>query len=108
MKLMTKEIQNKMPKLYEQEGKGGKAKAYVKYFCPWNHWTWYGFEFDGKDEFFGLVRGNEDELGYFTLSELEKVVHPFGLKIERDLYYTPQTLDEIKAENYLGENNESK
>ena len=104
MKLITKEIANKIPKLYETDGQAeDKKMAYVKYFCPWNHWTWYGFEFDGKDEFFGFVRGDEDELGYFSLAELKSIAGPFGLKIERDLYYTPQSLADIKKENYLGE-----
>jgi hypothetical protein len=78
MKLMTKEIKNKMPKLYEQEGKGGRAMAYVKYFCPWNHWTWYGFEFDGKDEF-GFEKAINlnviDEMSNEDLKRLEKVLN---------------------------------
>ena len=33
--------------------------------------------------------GLEDEWGYFLLSELKSARGPFGLAIERDLYFTP-------------------
>lgn len=111
MKLLTKELCNKIP--YMNEGDG---KAYVKFFCPWGSWTWYVEEAqavvvseDGKTElemslkeavklkakikdvlFYGLVDGFEKEKGYFALSELEELTGPFGLKIERDLYWTPE------------------
>ena len=34
---------------------------YVKFFDPWSQWTWYATEFDGKNEFFGIVvkQGNK-------------------------------------------------
>ena len=97
MKLITKEIKNKLPKIYETDGQAEDKKiAYVIYFCPWGEWTWYGFEFDGKDLFFGYVKGDYNELGYFTLSELESVKGYLGLGIERDLYFTPKPLSEIK------------
>ena len=96
MKLLTKEITNNIPELYAQEKKGDEAIAYIKYFCPWNNWTWFVTEYDGEDTFFGLVCGHETELGYFTLSELQSVQGPMGLKIERDTYFKPKTLKEIK------------
>ncbi|GAI13029.1 unnamed protein product [marine sediment metagenome] len=95
MKLITKEIKNKLPKLYEQDGKGLNSIAYIKFFTPDSNWTWYVTEFDGKDLFFGLVDGFEKELGYFSLSELESVRGPLGLKIERDLHFVPTTLEEL-------------
>jgi len=95
MKLITKEIQNILPKLYEQDDKGLNAIAYVKFFTPDSNWTWYATEFDGKDIFFGLVDGFVKELGYFSLLELESVRGPLGLKIERDLYFEPTTLEEL-------------
>jgi hypothetical protein len=95
MKLITEKVKKELPGLYSQEKKGMDAIAHVKYFCPWNNWTWYATEFDGKDTFFGLVKGFEEELGYFTLSELEGVTGPMGLKIERDLYFKPCKLSEL-------------
>jgi len=95
MKLLTKEIQKKLPPLYSQEKKGQKAIAYVKFFTPDSNWTWYATEFDGKDTFFGLVDGHVKELGYFSLTELQTVRGPMSLPIERDLYWTPKPLEEI-------------
>jgi len=97
MKMMTKEIINKIPKLYETDGQPEDKKiAHVKFFCPWNHWTWYAFEFDGKDTFFGLVDGHEKELGYFSLNELESLRGPFGLPVERDIYWTEKSLHDVQ------------
>ena len=98
MKLLTQEIRKKLPKLREQETKGGDAVVYVKFFTPWSSWTWYATEFDGEDTFFGLVDGHEKELGYFSLSELKSLRGPLGLPIERDLYWQPKKLREIAFE----------
>ena len=49
MKLLTEEIKKKLPPLYAQDGKGGKAVVHVKFFTPDANWTWYATEFDGKD-----------------------------------------------------------
>ena len=87
MKLLTQEIKNRIPKLYEQDGKGNNAQVYVKFFDPSGGWTWYATEFDGVDTFFGLVDGFEKELGYFSLSELQSIKGRFGLGIERDMHF---------------------
>ena len=96
MKLLPEDIAKTLPKLYEQDSKGDAAIAYVKFFDPCSQWTWYAMEFDGDDTFFGLVIGFETELGYFSLKELEGVRNRFGLGIERDLYFKPMTLKELK------------
>ena len=104
MKLLTEEIRKKLPKLYEQDGKGGDAIAYVKLFSPdSNPWTWYITEGSQEgDDFimFGLVDGLERELGYVSLKELQSVKGPLGLPIERDLYWKPKTLREIAPEMF--------
>ena len=104
MKLLTQEIRNKLPKLYEQDDKGGDAIVYVKFFAPdSNPWTWYATEGSQEGDdfmFFGLVHGFEKELGYFSLAELQKVRGPLGLPIERDLYWQPKTLREIAPEMF--------
>jgi len=100
MKLLTKELRKKLPPLYSQDGKGGKAIAYVKFFTPDSGFTFWATEYDGEDTFFGLVDGHFKELGYFSLSELESVNGPMGLPIERDLYWKPKTLEEIAPEMF--------
>ena len=86
MKLMTKEVESRIPALYSQE-KNTNPTVQAKFFTPWSNWTWYVLE--GKKEngdwlFFGYVVGQDKELGYFTLNELATVRGPAGLKIERD------------------------
>ena len=100
MKLLTKENRRRLPPLYSQDGKGGKAVARVKCLTPRSSWTWYATEFDGEDTFFGLVEGQFKELGYFCLSELESVRGPMGPAIERDLHWKPKTLEEIAPEMF--------
>ena len=109
MKLLTKEIRKKLPPLYAQDGKGGKAVVYTKYFTPSSNWSWYASEGEpvtddsGREvdfRFFGLVDGHCKELGYFVLSELEEVRGPMGLPIERDLYWQLKTLEEIAPEMF--------
>ena len=96
MKLMTADLRTQLPQLYSQE-EVDDPKAIAKYFTPDSNWTWYATEFDGKDTFFGLVDGFEKELGYFSLAELESVKGPFGLGIERDLWFEPTPLSELKG-----------
>lgn len=102
MKLMTKEIAARMPKMRSSEGVPADKKiAHVKFFFPMGRGTWYGVEYDGVDEFYGYVvspLGSDcDEWGYFTLSELESVV-VMGLHIERDLYFKPQPIQPLIEE----------
>jgi hypothetical protein len=93
MELLPESEKAKLAKWNETEGMDlGKVMATVKFFCPWSNWTWYAAEFDGEDLFFGLVDGLEKELGYFSLKELSDLTGPMGLKIERDLYWTPKDL----------------
>ena len=101
MELLPQEVRRLLPPLYSQESKGGDAMAYTKYFISWNSWTWFVTEGapEGDDfMFFGLVEGLEKELGYFSLSELQSVRGPLGLRVERDLYWQPKTLRQIAPE----------
>jgi len=96
MELLDGQSRALLPPLYANEKLGLEAVAPIKFFTPDANWTWWPTEFDGDDLFFGLVSGFVVELGYFTASELESVLGPLHLPIERDLYYQPQTLAELK------------
>lgn len=87
MQLLTASLRRALPPLGSTEALGMDAPIIVKFFTPTSNWTWYATEFDGEDMFFGLVDGFERELGYFSLSELESVHGPYGVGIERDLYF---------------------
>lgn len=111
MKLLPKEVRETLPALGAQDGKGGRAVAYVKFFTPSSNWTWFALSGEpildsaGKElefQFFGLVFGHDKELGYFNLGELEEVRGPLGLPIERDLYFRPKMLAEIAPEMFRG------
>jgi hypothetical protein len=95
-KLLTAANRKALPKLYSQDGKGDGALAVVKFFTPDSNWTWFASEFDGEDTFFGLVQGFEEELGYFSLAELQSVKGPLGCKIERDSSFSPTPLGECR------------
>lgn len=108
MELLTQEIIAKLPKLGSQDGKDPhEVKVVAKFFDPTGSWTWYVVEGEQRDdgdwEFFGLVRGFETELGYFTLSELqhakEGLTGLHALPIERDLHFGfEHTLTEVLAQ----------
>lgn len=96
-KPITKAILKKLPPLYSQQNVKDPM-VHVKFFTPWTYWTWYGIEFDGKDRFFGYIAGHVAELGYFSLSELMSIKGPFGLYVERDIYFDSQPLSKVKRE----------
>lgn len=98
MKLLTKELRKQLPVLGATE-KIEDPQVLLKVFTPDSNWTWYVTEFDGKDTFFGLVVGFEVEMGYFSLSELEATTGPLGLHVERDLYFKPTPLSEIRKQH---------
>jgi len=118
MKLMTEALKNQIPALYSQEHLGDNAIAVIKFFDPSSSWTWYASEgslvcpehaaFDcttcPKEGwtnylFFGLVVGFETEYGYFSLNEMQEIAQR-GF-IERDLYWTPRSFKDIRAEGAL-------
>jgi hypothetical protein len=101
--LLDDESRALLPELYSGEELGLDAPAQVKFFTPDSNYTWYASEFDGEDVFFGLVAGHEVELGYFSLSELERVKGPLGLPIERDRWFEPKTLRELKQLHKRGD-----
>ena len=92
MKLMTKELEKKFEKypLYSQEGADEDSEVVVVYFNPCGAGTWIITEGEKQDDgdwlFFGYCHIFEWEWGYVSLSELEEIVLPFGLTIERDLH----------------------
>lgn len=95
MQILTKEITNRLPVLYTQENTQDPM-VICKFFTVWSNWIWYAIEFDGKDTFFGYVVGDFPELGYFSFKELKEVEGPYGVGVERDLYFEPCPLSEVK------------
>lgn len=101
-KYITNPIAKNLAKypLYSQDGKKGDAVALVKFFAPVGDYVAYVMEAEknGEDDytFYGIVRMNGCfEFGYFTLAEIKSVTLPYGLKIERDLYFLPTKIKDI-------------
>ncbi len=103
MKLLTTAVIKKLEKtpLYSTE-KQDVSPVLVKFFNPVGAGTWYVLEAEKQEGgdwlFFGLAEIHEKELGYFTLSELQSVQLPFGLKIERDMYFDGMVVDKTTNE----------
>ena len=97
-KLLSHEQLQLIPNLYETENQEEKI-CYVKLFLPNSNWTWYIIEINKQDNntCFGFVDGLEQELGYFTIKELENLRGQFGLKVELDSSFTPTQLSKIRA-----------
>jgi hypothetical protein len=96
MELIPNELRALIPQPYATESEPDPM-VWVKLFTPWSDWTWYVLEMDSEGTCFGLVCGFEDELGYFSLKELEEVRGPGGVTIERDLYFEPVRLSELRT-----------
>ena len=98
--LMTEKLAESIPAI----GATDNARDYddvlaeAKLFSPYSNWTWYITELDRETgQCFGLVEGLETELGYFDLTELAETTVLGGVPaVERDLYWQPMTLGEIK------------
>ena len=99
MRLMTRELEKRFSQVGSQEELEDPVIV-AKFFNPQGAGTWYATEYDPKDKmFFGYVSifGDwNDEWGYFSLTELESYKGPFGLGIERDLYWTEEKFSSIK------------
>lgn len=105
MKLLPKEIEESLPKLGSTATEKNPL-VMVKFFDPYGFWVWYVIEgsrleegdaiiLDGQEYpndvlLFGLVKGFENELGEFSLTELELLKTRWGTpRIERDLNFEP-------------------
>jgi hypothetical protein len=85
-----------IPPLYATE-REKEPVAHIKLFTPDSSWTWYITEYDPKERLaFGLACGHEEELGYFSIDEMEKARGPLGLAVERDLHWKPKPLSQVQ------------
>lgn len=96
--LINQELKKEFAKVGKQDDLANPL-IIAKFFNPSGGQTWYAISFEEDSNIcFGYVSGfGFDELGYFSINELEDLeVPPFGLRIERDLYFVPCPLSEIK------------
>jgi hypothetical protein len=95
MNLLTKELLEQIPPLYATENESDPM-VHVKLFTPDAQWSWYIIEYDMESRVaFGYVCGLENELGYFSIDEIERVRGSMGLKVERDMSFGSIRLSEL-------------
>jgi len=103
MKILTKEILKKLPKIGETAHLDPEdVKVPLKIFNPYGGGTWYITEFN-EDE--GLAFGYANimgpefaELGYIDMNELINFRNRMGLGFERDVHFSG-TLKEVMDSN---------
>lgn len=86
MKLLTAELKKKLTKAgYDNE------TPICKLFTPWGKATWLvtGIENNIIIGWADLGMGCVEHGSIATIEEMESIRGPFGLKIERDLYWSP-------------------
>lgn len=73
-----------------------EAICKVKLFNPTGIGTWFIASYDPETGIaYGVTDLHEREAGYIPIPELVAYRGNFGLPIERDLYYQPQTVAEL-------------
>ena len=103
MKLLTKALLKKLPKLYSNENVPLEEQvAVLKIFDPTGRYTFYvteGQEEDGDVTLYGYAISplgpDCDEWGYASLNELQAVRGRMGLGLERDLYFQPTKIKDL-------------
>ncbi len=98
MRLMTKQLEKRFAEVGNQ-GELEDPVVIAKFFNPCGAGTWYATEYDPKAKvFFGYVSifGDwNDEWGYFAIEELEAYKGPFGLGVERDLFFDEKPFSQV-------------
>ena len=102
MKLVTKELLRKTPRLGATSEVSDPACQF-KLFTPTAGWSWFLIEIDEEARrAFGFAYRVETpecaELGYIDIDELRKLRGPFGLGVERDLYWSARPLSAVRRE----------
>lgn len=98
-KLITNEIVNTTPGLYETDGVKDPIVT-AHFFSCFGNWDWYMIEYDADERVaFGLCKGFETELGYFSVAEFDCVNKDKGFNfVERDEHWEPKRLSEVRME----------
>ncbi len=94
-------LRDSIPTLYETDGQSDPI-CHIKLFTPDSNWTWYVIELSKTNRdicCYGYVEGLENELGYFSLNELQSIKGALGLKVERDLLFEPTPLSKIRKKH---------
>lgn len=101
MKILTQEVLNAFAKQGKTGNKSMKdIKIVLKLFNPTGAGTWYLYEKEDEDIYWGFVNLNDPEMsecGTVSMSKLMAFKGRFGLGIERDMHFKPlsMSLEEV-------------
>lgn len=96
MVLSDNKLIQALPPLYSQENEKDPI-IQVRLFLPMHSWQWYPIEYNRESKIcFGYVYGLENELGYFSLDELNSLKDTLGIGVDVDLNFKPTPLSQIK------------
>jgi hypothetical protein len=111
MKIITKEIEAAFKKQGYTGDKSMKdIKIVLKLFNPTGAGTWYLYEKEDDDIYWGFVNLGDPEMaecGTVSMSELMAFKGRFGLGIERDMSFEPlsislqEVIDKIEAGGHV-------
>lgn len=100
MELLTAELEVRFTEIGFQENIKDPIVV-AKFFLPGLAVRWYACAYYPDEQvFFGYVTGlSFDEYGYFSLTELDELEHPYSpfLFVERDLSFTETPMSKIIA-----------
>jgi uncharacterized protein (UPF0254 family) len=98
MKLFTKEVDKQLFAQYSKGSDLDNQMVVAKIFNPYGRGVWYLLNSDPEDPdyIWAIVDLFEPEMGSVSRSELQTIkVPPFGLGLERDIYFTPKPAKEV-------------
>lgn len=88
---------DRLPRPADVDTSDPELVARVRLFNPGGAGTWWIAAYDPETRVaFGAAELVEREMGDIWMPELVEYRGPFGLPIERDLYYEPATLGQIR------------
>jgi hypothetical protein len=108
MMILTKEVLNAFAKQGHTGNKSAsEIKIVLKLFNPAGAGTWYLYEKEDDDIYWGFVNLGDYEMsecGTVSMSELMSLRLPFGLHIERDMHFKPlsMSLEEVMSKVQSG------
>jgi hypothetical protein len=96
MKLITKTLTKEFNRIGDQSDNDNPI-VIAKFFDPCGSATWYAIEYNPETNIcYGYVTGLfEDEWGTFSITELESIERPFGLRIERDIHFKQMSFNDL-------------
>jgi hypothetical protein len=88
---------HEIPELYSNTRERDPL-ALVRFHASWLKTSWYVFEWDGKDTFFGYQKkeGEVRQYGLFSLSQLAALKSEYGAPVLQDYAFQPTRMSELR------------